>query len=167
MRNLTKEQEIALINEKQNYYVDKLIDILYSEESKLIKTINFSSSTGTGKTKMMASLFNKLHDRYFVVTTLSRGQLHKQVTQDIKAFARDDNFFVYGLHDYKSNSKLTADEIIARLPIDKDIVWIRDEGHINTNKWQEILEKRDDLDIKEVIVYDAVSDKHIRIKCDN
>ncbi|MCL1901625.1 MAG: hypothetical protein FWG51_04435, partial [Firmicutes bacterium] len=60
MRNLTKEQEIALINEKQNYYVDKLIDILYSEESKLIKTINFSSSTGTGKTKMMASLFNKL-----------------------------------------------------------------------------------------------------------
>ena len=142
MKNWTRADEIALINEKQAYYVDRLIELLESEQSKVVKTINFTSSTGTGKTNMMANLINKMPYKYFVVTTLSRGQLHRQVSKAIGEIAVHGNFVVYGLHDYTSNTKRTADDIISGLPHDCDIIWIRDEGHINTNKWQEILSKR-------------------------
>ncbi|MCL2375303.1 MAG: hypothetical protein FWC82_02115, partial [Firmicutes bacterium] len=140
MHEWTKKQEIALINEKQSFYVDSLIKLLLSDKSKVKKTINFNSSTGTGKTKMMAELFNKMPDKFFIVTTLSRGQLQRQVKKEIKKFCPQDNFYVYGLQDYTTATILTAKEITSLLPKDKEIIWVRDEGHIKTNRWEEILQ---------------------------
>ena len=138
----TKEKELAIINQKQADYVSQLIKILNSPESNIIKTINFNSPTGTGKTNMMALLFNQMPDYFFIVTTLSRGQLNKQVDTKIRQWAKFDNFLVYGLQDYTTATIRTADDIIAQLPKDKPIIWVRDEGHINTNRWQEILQTR-------------------------
>lgn len=137
-----KKAAFKEINDTQEFYVDELIKALNDKNRDCFKTINFSSPTGTGKTNMMALLINKMPETYFVVTTLSKGQLNQQVSSNLHKLVKQDNFFVYGLCDYTSNTKLTADEIIGRLPKDRPIIWLRDEGHINTNKWQSILQNR-------------------------
>lgn len=72
---------------------------------KIMKSINFTSATGTGKTRMMCKLINKLPDYYFIITTLSKGQLHKQVRHELEQNCKYDNFYVYGSADYKMNSR--------------------------------------------------------------
>lgn len=76
---MTKEEAFNEINKIQDYYVDKLIDVINNPDYDSMKTINFTSPTGTGKTKMMSKLINKLPDYYFIITTLSKGQLNLQV----------------------------------------------------------------------------------------
>lgn len=138
----TKEKELAVINQKQAGYVSQLIDILIHPEKNIVKAINFNSSTGTGKTVMMALLINQMPNYFFIITTLSRGQLNKQIESKIKQSTKFNNFVVYGLQDYTTATKLTAEDIIAALPKNKPVIWIRDEGHISTNRWFEILQTR-------------------------
>lgn len=104
-----------------------------------MKCINFTSATGTGKTKMMSKLINKLPDYYFIITTLSKGQLNSQVQDELQKDCIYDNFTVYGNADYKSNSVLRAKDIIDKMPSDKKCIWLRDEGHIKTNRFEELL----------------------------
>lgn len=139
---MTKEQAFKEINETQEYYVNELIRALNDSKRDCFKTINFTSDTGTGKTKMISILCNKMPEKYFVITTLSKGQLQHQIRNNLSKDVKQNNFVVYGLQDFTANTRLQAEDIISRLPDNTDIVWIRDEGHINTNKWQEIINNR-------------------------
>lgn len=133
------QNELKIINDTQNEYEDLLIKKI-EDNNLLLKTINFSSPTGTGKTKMIADVIEKMSDQYFfIITTLSKGQLSRQIKHEIKRFTIKNNYCVYGLNDYTKNTILQADDILARIPENKTIIWFRDEGHIDTNRWMEIL----------------------------
>ena len=135
------EKELKIINSTQNEYEDLLVKKIMCD-NYVIKKINFSSPTGTGKTKMMADVINKMNDDYFfVITTLSKGQLNRQIKVEIERFTNKNNLLVFGLNDYTKNTIMQADDIMSEIPHDKKIIWFRDEGHINTNRWMEILEE--------------------------
>lgn len=149
MENWTKEQEIALINQTQDEYVNELIQKLKepTKDDKAMKCINFTSPTGTGKTKMMAKLINSLPNYYFLVTTLSRGGLHYQVAASLRKDCKHNNWTAYGVSSYTKTSLLQDEDILRHiecLPVKTKIVWIRDEGHINSNNWMRLLEDKCD-----------------------
>ena len=134
---MTKQEAFDEINRTQDEYIDKLIKMIY--ENNAFKTICFNSPTGTGKTKMMAKLINKMSDYYFIITTLSKSKLHEQTQKKLEEDCDKDNFKVYGSAEYKSNSKLQAEQILSNIPLNKKCIWLRDEGHIKTNKFEELL----------------------------
>ena len=135
----TKDVAFVEINSLQDFYVDELISMIDDPKHKIMKSINFTSATGTGKTRMMCKLVNKLPDYYFIITTLSKGQLHKQVRHELEKNCNYDNFYVYGSADYKTNSKIQANDIISKIPKGVKCIWLRDEGHIKTNRFEELL----------------------------
>lgn len=137
---MTRQEAFDEINAIQNMYVDKLISLIDNDDYAAIKNIYFTSPTGTGKTKMMSKLINKMGSYYFIVTTLSKGQLHLQISKSLQEDCIQDNYFVYGSLDYRINSKLDAETIIARIPQGKKCIWLRDEGHIKTNRFDALLQ---------------------------
>ena len=139
---MTKQEAFDEINRIQDEYISELINMMNSPDYMAMKTINFTSATGTGKTKMMSKLINRLPDFYFIVTTLSKGQLHLQVCNSLKQDCINNNFYVYGSADYRINSRLDADDILGRIPSEKKCIWLRDEGHIKTNRFDELLSQR-------------------------
>lgn len=139
---MTHEEAFKDINETQEFYVDELISALYDKSRDCMKEQNFTSDTGTGKTRMMAMLCNKMNGVFFVITTLSKGHLQEQIRKNLRKDAVYGNFVVYGLCDFTANTKLQANDILEKLPKEKKIVWLRDEGHIKTNKWQELINER-------------------------
>ena len=136
---MTKQEAFNEINKLQDEYVRDLLGLINSPDYAMMKTIDFTSATGTGKTKMMSKLINLLPDCYFIVTTLSKGQLHLQVHEELAKDCTQDNYYVYGSADYKINSKLDAEDIIGKIPENKKCIWLRDEGHIKTNRYDELL----------------------------
>ena len=136
---MTKNEAFIEINKLQDEYIDELIRLINSSDYEMIKQINFTSPTGTGKTKMMAKLINKFPDCYFLITTLSKGQLHLQIKESLKNDCKFENFTVYGSADYKINTKLQAKDILEKIPENTKCIWLRDEGHIRTNKFEELL----------------------------
>ena len=136
---MTKQEAFNEINKLQDEYVRDLLGLINSPDYAMMKTIDFTSATGTGKTKMMSKLINLLPDIYFIVTTLSKGQLHLQVRDELAKDCKQDNYYVYGSADYKINSKLDAEDIIGRIPENTKCIWLRDEGHIKTNRYDELL----------------------------
>lgn len=137
---MTREEAFAEINKIQDEYVDELISLMNNSDCACMKVINFTSPTGTGKTKMMSKLINKLPQYYFIITTLSKGQLHFQVRSNLESDCNQQNFFVYGSADYRINSKLEAEDIIGRIPEGMPCIWLRDEGHIATNRFDQLLQ---------------------------
>ena len=135
---MTREEAFNDINNVQEYYVSQLIEIIENNNTPL-KFINFTSPTGTGKTKMMSMIINHYPNYYFIVTTLSKGQLNIQTSTFFKKDCLYNNYYVYGTSDYKINSILEAEDIINRIPKDSPCIWLRDEGHIATNRFDEIL----------------------------
>lgn len=156
---MTKEEAFRDINEIQDYYVDELIKRINSKND-VMKQINFTSPTGTGKTKMMSKLINKFPNYYFIITTLSKGQLNYQVRMNLEEDCINDNFEVYGTADFRINSILQANDIIKRIPNDKKCIWLRDEGHIATNRYDEVLLEK----CYKVINFSATN-KYDDIKC--
>ena len=166
MKQWTKEQEIALINQTQDEYVQELIDILNSNNPSVraLEEVNFTSPTGTGKTKMMAKIINRMPNDYFIVTTLSKGQLHKQISKAIEADCTGQNFRVYGVQSYTKNSILQDDDILAEiqnLPENARVFWFRDEGHIKSNKWMQLLQKSCD----KIVNWSATNHDAFGVKC--
>ena len=142
---MTKLEALDEINKTQDYYVDRLVDIIKKIDNRFdnFKEIDFTSPTGTGKTIMMSKLINKLPDYFFVVTSLSKGQLRYQIESTLRQNIKEENnLLVFGLNEYTKNTIRQADDIIALLPSDKPIIWLRDEGHIATNRWQGILREK-------------------------
>lgn len=136
---MTRQEAFDEINRIQDGYVNELIGLINNPDYESMKTINFTSPTGTGKTKMMGKLINALPGYYYVITTLSKGQLHLQVRDSLQKDCKQDNFTVYGSADYKINSRLDAEDIISRIPDKTRCIWLRDEGHIRTNRFDELL----------------------------
>lgn len=135
---MNKSEAFDEINKIQDRYVDELEKLINNRES-IMKRINFTSPTGTGKTKMMSKLINRFPDCFFIVTTLSKGQLHLQIKENLEMDCNQKNFMVYGSADYKINSILEAQDIISKIPDGKKCIWLRDEGHIRTNRYEELL----------------------------
>ena len=139
---MNKQEAFIEINKLQDEYVNELIGLINSSEYSSMKAINFTSPTGTGKTKMMSKLIDRLPEYYFIITTLSKGQLNRQVRDSLIQDCDNDNFIVYGSADYRINSRLEADDILSRIPKGKECIWLRDEGHIRTNRFEELLADR-------------------------
>lgn len=136
---MTKEEAFEEINKTQDFYVDELIKLISSPDYSSNKSLNFTSATGTGKTKMMSKLINRLPEYYFIITTLSKGQLHLQIRNSLLKDCNQTNFVVYGSADYRINSVLEAEDIIGAIPTNTKCIWLRDEGHIKTNRYDELL----------------------------
>ena len=138
-----RKKELELINKTQYEYETLLIEKLLKPIQEL-KSINFTSPTGTGKTKMMADIVNRMDETiyFFIITTLSRGQLKYQIDEGIHKNSVKNNYAVFGLNDFTKASTLKEEDILNLLPKNKKIIWFRDEGHINTNRWAEILAER-------------------------
>ena len=160
---MTKKEALLDINETQDYYVSKLSDIITGIDDRFedLKEIDFTSPTGTGKTIMVAKLINTLPNYFFVITSLSRGQLRYQVEKKISELCKNDNYVVYGLNEFTKNTILQEDDIINILPDDKKIIWIRDEGHIATNRWQEVLRMRSSY----IVNFSATNKNNNGIQC--
>ena len=139
---MNKQEAFIEINKLQDEYVDELIGLINSSEYSSMKAINFTSPTGTGKTKMMGKLIDRLPKYYYIITTLSKGQLNRQVRENLMKDCNNDNFIVYGSADYRINSRLEADDILNRIPKGNECIWLRDEGHIRTNRFEELLADR-------------------------
>lgn len=138
----TKETAFQDINETQDFYVNELITMMEDEHHKLLKQLNFTSATGTGKTKMMSKLINRFPNDYFIVTTQSRGQLNRQINKALQEDCKYNNFNVYGLMDYRVNSILTGENILSKIPDRARCIWLRDEGHIATNNYERLLAEK-------------------------
>lgn len=108
---MTREDAFREINTIQDKYIDELVSLIHNPNYEQMKIVNFSSPTGTGKTKMMSKLINKFPNCYFIITTLSKGQLHIQIRNNLLKDCHQQNFKVYGSADYKINSRLQADDI--------------------------------------------------------
>lgn len=140
---MTKKEALQQINDTQAYYVKKLKDYIESDKEKYIKSISFKSDTGTGKTNMMALLIDSMQDYFFLITSLSKAELHKQIKANLKKLIPNrTNYFVYGSSDFTKNTKLQAEDILAKLPRNKKCIWLRDEGHIATQNFTKLLESK-------------------------
>lgn len=158
--DMTKKEAFEEINRLQDGYVDELISKLDDPGYQTMKTINFTSATGTGKTKMMSKLINKLPDYFFVITTLSKGQLNLQVRKSLVKDCKKENFVVYGSADYRINSKLKAENIIKNIPEKSKCIWLRDEGHIRTNRFEKLL-----IDKCYIVINFSATNLHSDIMC--
>ena len=137
---MTREEAFRDINETQDYYVNELINKLHDPKYNYMKKIGFCSPTGTGKTKMIAKLINKLPNYYFIVTSLSRGGLYNQIAENLRKDCIYDNYIVYGVDSLKTNTNLTKEHILniidTKKAEGKTCIWIKDEGHRETNNWE-------------------------------
>lgn len=157
---MTREEAFQEINKLQDEYIDELIALMNDKDHAMMQMLNFTSPTGTGKTKMMSKLINKFPDYYFIITTLSKGQLHIQIKDSLNEDCNQDNFYVYGSADYKINSKLDAEDIISKIPKNTKCIWLRDEGHIRTNRWDELL-----LRVCYKVINFSATNTHSDIQC--
>ena len=98
---MTREEAFQEINKTQDEYVEELIALMRNPDYASVKMLGFTSPTGTGKTKMMSKLMNRMPNFYFIVTTLSKGQLHIQIRNSLETDCKYNNFDVYGSADYK------------------------------------------------------------------
>ena len=138
-----KDMELNTIKQTQDFYENQLIDKIVDPKI-LKKEICFTSATGTGKTIMLSNIINKLNAQYpnkfyFIITTLSRGQLSSQIANKLSNSIDSDNYIVYGVAEFKKNTKLKSTDILKNIPKEKNIIWFRDEGHIKTNNFSNIL----------------------------
>lgn len=145
---MNKNEQIKLINDIQDNYVEQLEKRI---RTKIINNdefyeINFGSKTGTGKSVMITKLLNNCPDLFFMITTLSRGGLNKQLQTTLDEKAINNNFVCYGSCDLTANTKKDADdiwnEIINKNTNNKPIIWLRDEAHIKTNVFSAAFKKR-------------------------
>lgn len=139
----TKKREIQIINSIQDKYVKQLIKTL--DDSASVKEVFLTSPTGTGKSKMIAKLVNsewgKKH--FFVITTLSRGDLNIQLNDSLQKDCNPDDFIVYGSSQLTATTLLRPADVQAAVrekANNRPIIWIRDEAHIETNNFKIALE---------------------------
>lgn len=157
---MTKQEWINIINKRQDYYVEQLSTFILCNSLK--KDIGFNSPTGTGKTIMVAKLMNKFNENeyFFLITTLSKGGLNKQVNHVLATLYNKTNFIVYGTNEFTKVTKLQSQEILKKIPCNKKLIWIRDEAHIKTNRWSFILEEK-----AYKIVNISATNKQVDIQC--
>ena len=157
---MDKDECIKIINARQDMYVSALINLIINDNLK--KEINFNSPTGTGKTIMISKLINNMNkdEYFFLITTLSRGGLNIQVQNSLTKSIKSSNYCVFGVSSFTSSTKLKNDDILNIMPKDKKLIWIRDEGHIKSNNWTRLLEKK-----AYKIINISATNKQVDIQC--
>lgn len=157
---MTKNKQLKLIEERQNEYVDLLIKLINDRKNNPNKELNFQSQTGTGKSIMIAKLINKLPNLFFIITTLSRGNLKSQLQDSFEAFLHKDNYVLFASQDLTKNTILQANDFIKEIKETNinhnPIIWIRDEGHIATNNFSALFK-----DMVELQINVSATNKHI------
>lgn len=142
VKNLNSEK-IKKINNIQKYYAKKLAQKILNGSFKIFKEIDFTSETGTGKTYMMAYFMQYMPDDYFfVITSLSKAQLHKQIENKLDEILtiKTKKYAVFGNCDINDAIFLKKrKKISSQIPKNKKIIWIRDEGHIENICWKTYL----------------------------
>lgn len=141
----TKQEEIALINQKQNEYINELINFIETHQEE--EVIPFTSPTGTGKTRMMDKLINSAFGQkyFFIITSLSRGGLYKQIEESLNNHCLHKNYKVYGSSDITAATIFRPEDAwkeITEASNKKPLIWIRDEGHLQTNNWSKLLKDK-------------------------
>lgn len=145
---MNKQEQIELINGIQDEYVNKLEEkIRYKIAIKdELNVINFGSDTGTGKSVMISKLINNCKDLFFVITTLSRGGLNRQLGNTLNEKCHNDNFICYGSCDLTANTKKDVTDILKEISVKNSkcspIIWLRDEGHIKTNIFSNVFKNK-------------------------
>ena len=145
---MDKKEQIKLINDIQNSYVEQLEKIIKRkvETKDEFYEINFGSKTGTGKSIMITKLLNNCSDLFFMITTLSRGGLNQQLKRTLEEKSIHSNFVCYGSCDLTANTRKDAEdiwnEILEKNSNNKPIIWLRDEGHIKTNVFSAAFKKK-------------------------
>lgn len=126
----TKEEAFKRINELQDRYEIELINLI-KNENNVLKEINFSSPTGTGKTNMIAGVINKLSDNeyFFIITTLSKGQLDKQIRRKIEVLS----------YAFLAPALLSSTAILI-------LTWLEDEKAVS------LIEKKAESPIRTIII---------------
>ena len=159
----TKKEALLEINQTQDEYVSELIRLIEKPDQTVsgLKEIDFTSPTDTGKTIMIAKLINRMADYFFVVTTLSKGQLRIQVANKLAQLIEGNNYLVFGLNEYTKSTRLQREEIDSKIDWCKKVVWIRDEGHIATNRWAEILRRKSHV----IVNFSATNKYNNGIQC--
>ena len=71
---MTKEEAFEEINKTQDFYVDELIKLISSPDYSSNKSLNFTSATGTGKTKMITRILFYYNDVIKGATSSSNTQ---------------------------------------------------------------------------------------------
>lgn len=138
----SKAQEVNLINNIQNECIQRIIN-LYRQDTAT-EAIHITSATGTGKTKMIGKLLNTDWGRkyFFLITTLSRGGLNKQIEKSLKEDCLYNNFIVHGTSEMTATTIFQPQDLFNELKEKaqgKPIIWIRDEAHIASNIWDNAL----------------------------
>ena len=136
---ITREQEINKINKLQNKYIQDLLKLL--DTNPTVEEINFTSPTGTGKSKMIAKLINSEwgQKHFFIITTLSRGELNIQIDNSLSKDCNRDDFIVYGSAQLSETTILRPEDVQEKIMSkskNRPIIWIRDEAHIQTNSFK-------------------------------
>lgn len=159
-----KKQEIEIINQIQDRYVKQLIESINNSDN--LKEVYLTSPTGTGKSKMIAKLINsewgKKH--FFVITTLSRGELNIQLNDSLQQDCNSNDFIVYGNFQLTANTILKPEDVqvaIQKKANNRPIIWIRDEAHIETNNFKIALEN-----MYEHIINVSATNSIAGIECD-
>lgn len=160
----TKQEEIALINQKQDEYINELINFI--ETHKEEEVISFTSPTGTGKTRMMDKLINSAFGQrhFFIITSLSRGGLYKQIAESLDNHCLHKNYKIYGSSDITAATIFRPEDAwgeISEASKNKPLIWIRDEGHTQTNSWSKLLKNK----VEHIINFSATNSVS-HIECD-
>lgn len=113
----TKKEALLEIIQTQDEYVREIKRLVENPDLSVssLKEINFTSPTGTGKTIMLAKLINLIPDYFFVVTTLSKGQLRVQIANKLAQLVNGNNYLVFGLNEYTKATNLQREEIESRI----------------------------------------------------
>lgn len=180
MFKLDKQFEINKINQRQAYYVDQLVDLVKDRLERSInasKEVNFTSDTGTGKTRMMSMFIDKMTTHYpelvIMVSSLSRGGLKTQVhTQLLTHCQAASRIKFYGDAEVKSQGthKTIAEEVttltqMGRGEGEKLLLWIRDEGHRTTAALRRIFEEASKDFHKSLIINISATNEQSDVVC--
>lgn len=183
MFKLNKQFEIDKINQRQAYYVTQLVDLVKDRLERSVnvsREINFTSDTGTGKTRMMSMFIDKMISYYpnlvIMISSLSRGglktQVHTQLIAHCQAtsssrvrFYGDAEVKTYGTRKTIAEEVTTLTQIGGEREGKKLLLWIRDEGHRTTAALRRIFEEASKDFYKSLIINISATNEQSDVIC--
>lgn len=161
------EESVRELNQQQDKYVNQIVDRIHNviNGNIISSDIQIAAKTGSGKTKIIHKLVDKLPNFFFYCTTLSTGSLAKDLSKELLACP---NCEVRGLSSITKATKTFTKEIetqfIKKMKAEYDyVVWIRDESDYGSTIFESLLNSNY-IDI--VINFTATPNKPVDIKID-
>ena len=182
MYKIDKQLEIDKVNQRQEFYVNKLVELV---NDRLVRKVNanrevgFTSDTGTGKTRMIAMFINKMTSYYpnmvFMVSSLSRGGLGSQVRNQLNSLCQEPRRFkFYSDAEIKAvGTRKTIQSAVSELVSQSRergaessfLLWIRDEGHRATTALSRVFKEASSFFTRSVIVNVSATNSQSDVVC--